>query len=89
MSGYRSRLWSRKAGIVERVADTDDSEALLRRISKVGRVALRLRGLKPVSANHRIRAAARQHLLQAQRLIRKLGDPDMADKTASLREGLE
>lgn len=97
MSSYRSYLWSRKAGIIERVFRpvASDGEALLRHISHMGKVALRLRGLrvrpaKPVpDPMLKIRAAARFHLLRAQRLIRELDEPDIAAQAALLRDSLK
>jgi hypothetical protein len=97
MSSYRSYLWSRKAGIVERVfrPAANDGEALLKRISRMGKVALRLRGLRTAAApatpdpGPNIRAAARYHLMRAQRLIRELGEPDIAAQTAILRDSLK
>jgi hypothetical protein len=97
MSSYRSYLWSRKAGIVERVfrPATSDGEALLKRISHMGKVALRLRGLRTSPARItpdpvlKIRAAARYHLMRAQRLIRELGEADIAAQTAVLRDSLK
>ena len=63
----------------------------------MGKVALRLRmrGLhnRPVRAvldpALKMRAAARFHLMRAQRLIRELGEPDIAAQTASLRDSLK
>jgi hypothetical protein len=97
MSSYRSYLWSRKVGIVERVfrPAANDGEALLKRISRMGKVALRLRGLRGAPAQPapdpalKIRAAARYHLMRAQRLIRELGEPEIAAQTASLRDSLK
>lgn len=97
MSSYRSYLWSRKAGIVERVFPpaANDGEALLKHSSRMGKLALRLRGLRTASKRSapdpalRIRAAARYHLLRAQRLIRELGEPDIATQAAMLRDSLK
>lgn len=97
MSSYRSYLWSRKAGIVERVfrPSVSDGEALLTRISRMGKLALRLRGLRanPTKPQPnpalKMRAAARFHLLRAQRLLGELGDPESAAQAASLRDSLK
>ena len=96
MSSYRSYLWS-KAGIVQRVFQPAASEgdALLARITRMGKVALRLRGLRadPAKAKSdptlKIRAAARFHLLRAQRLLRELDEPEFAATAGSLRDSLK
>lgn len=92
MAGYRSFLWSCKRGIVGHDVRpvADDGQAWLSRISQIGMKAIRLRGIAPATDSQnepaeRIRAA-RHHLRRAQRLLRELGEIDLAEEAALLRD---
>jgi hypothetical protein len=89
VAGYRSFLWSCKRGIVGHDVRpvTDDGQAWLSRISQIGKKAVRLRGVTPADAGaaEQVRAV-RGHLRQAQCLLRELGEFDLAEEAALLRD---
>jgi hypothetical protein len=92
MAGYRSFLWSGKRGIVGHdVGPVADGQTWLSRINLIGKKAVRLRQMRAVAAGvesssaDRVRAA-RHHLRQAQRLLRALGESDLAEEAALLRD---
>lgn len=92
MAGYRSFLWSGKRGIVGHdLGPVADGKAWLSQINLIGKRAVRLRAIRSAETGvesgpaERIRAA-RHHLRQAQRLLRELGEIDLAEEAALLRD---